>query len=218
MASHSTEELTTLQYWLANEDVYTSDYVRKWLERTPPERAADTLASIAQYAQPESHSFWWMMFHGLTTMLTTAEIISENSPAGRKMGVRAAMLMANLHDPRACAPLVRVFETHWFWEGKYQAAIETALLRLLADPESVLNGSLSHSDLRELAARIWRTGNHRQELSSRRSDLLIAALHRLKPIVEESDTTLLKSLASAKTLLPQRRKVQEAAASLLKEC
>lgn len=209
------DELSTLQYWLANEDVYTSAYVRKWLERTPPDEAADTLASIARYARPEPHSLLWMLFHGLTATLTTAEIISENSPAGRKAGIRAAILLASLNDSRALPPLARVFETHWFWESKYQAAIEGALLRLLTEVPGDTDLRPYREDLLQVAGRIWQVGGGRAELSARRADLLIALLQRLAPITGEAEAALLKTIVSAEARTPQRSRVKEAAAKLL---
>jgi hypothetical protein len=168
------EELSTLQYWLANEDVYTSAYVLKWLERTPGDVAADMLAVIAKNARPESRSLWWMMFHGLASMLTTAEIISENSPAGRKAGIRAAMLLAHRGDLRALAPLVRVFEPHWFWRSKYQDSIEASLLHLLSHAPEETDWTPYRTDLRTLAEAIRRSGRKQQKLSVRQSDLLTA--------------------------------------------
>ena len=208
------EELNTLRYWLANEDIYTSAYVRKWLERTPREAAVDTLAEMARTARPESHSLLRMMFHALTAMLTTAEIISDNSPAGRKAGIRAAMLLAGMNDPRALPPLARVLETHWFWEGKYQAAIEAALLRLLADVPETLDLSPYRTDLRKIVEDLLQFGHGKQEISSRRADLLIAALKRLAPIAEETDFSLLQKIASAQVRTPQRTRVKEAASAL----
>ncbi len=209
------EERSTLQYWLANEDVYTSAYVRKWLERTPPEEVADTLAQIAEYAHPESRSFFSMFFHGLISMLTTAEIISEKSPAGRKIGIRSAMLLANLNDPRALAPLVRVFETHWFWRGKYQSAIEAALLHLLAGAPEGLDWTPYRADLRAVAENIQQISKGRQELTVRQANLLIGALRHMATVAGETEISLLKTIAFAEARTPLRIRVKEAAEALL---
>jgi hypothetical protein len=213
-AERRAEELSTLKYWLANEDVYTSNYVRKWLERTPSKEAADTLDTIAQYAGPEPHSLWWMLFHGLTAMLTTAEIISEKSPAGRKAGIRAATLLAGLHDPRALPLLIRAFETHWFWEGKYQVAIESALLRFFSEAPADLDLTPYREHLQKLADRIWQIGRGRTELTSRKADLLIALLHRLAPMNGEAVTALLQTIVTSEARTPQRNRVKLAAIAL----
>lgn len=216
-AQKRAEERTTLQYWLANEDVYTSAWVRKWLERTPPQEAADTLAVIAEYANPEPHSLVRMYLHGLIAMLTTAEIISENSPAGRKSGIRAALLLSSKNDLRALAPLVRVFERHWFWKGKYQDAIEGALLHLVSQGPEGADWASHRVALRTLAEAIPHIGNGRQELSARQADLLIAVLQRLAAMADADTGAVLQTIASAEARTPQRVRVQEEARRLAGE-
>jgi hypothetical protein len=205
------EELSTLKYWLANEDLYTSAYVRKWLERTSPQVAAATLAEISEYAQQEPHSIVWMLIHGLTAMLTTAEIISEKSPAGRKVGIRAAMLLAGLGDLRAIRPLTRTFEYHWFWEGKYQASIEATLLRLVAEAPADEDLIAYRDDLLALANRIWQAGSGRADLSPRRADLLIAVLRRLAGAGGQAEEALRIAIRTADVTAEQRFKVKETA-------
>lgn len=209
------EDLRTLLYWLANEDIYTSPYVRNWLKRTPREEAADVLAHISEYAQPESRSFFHQGFLGLLMMFTTAEVVTKKSPAGRKAGTRAAMLLANRNDLRSLAPLVRVFEPDWFWAGKYQAAIETALLQLLSEAEGQPEIRAHAEDLRNLANRIWRSGPRRADLSPRLTDLLLATLRLLKEIDGETDLALLKSLTEAKATQPNRARIKATATELL---
>src|SRR5581483_9917628 len=85
------DKLQLLLYWLANEDIYTSPYVRNWLKRTPRDEAADILARIADYAQPESRSIVNMLVLGLVMMFTTSQVVLPKSPAGRKAGIRAAL-------------------------------------------------------------------------------------------------------------------------------
>jgi len=216
-AQRRSEERTTLQYWFANEDVYTSAYVRKWLERTPPDEVGDVLAAIAQYARPEPHSLLWMVFHALTAMLTTAEIISEKSPAGRKSGIRAAMLLATRDDLRALGPLVRVFETHGFWKGKYQDGIETALLHLLSRAPEETDWTPYRTDIRTLADAIRQIGRGRQELSARQTDLLIVALQRLASVTDADTTALLQTIASTEARTPHRTRIQDAARKILSD-
>ncbi|MCW3052163.1 MAG: hypothetical protein JWN14_1333 [Chthonomonadales bacterium] len=214
-AQRRSEERTTLQYWFANEDVYTSAYVRKWLERTPSDEVGDVLAAIAQYAHPEPHSLLWMAFHALTAMLTTAEIISEKSPAGRKSGIRAAMLLANRNDLRALGPLVHVFEPHWFWKGRYQEAIEAALLHLLSHAPEETEWTPYRADLRTLAEAIRQIGRGRQELSARQADLLIISLKRLASAADADTTILLQTIASTEARTPHRARVQDEARKIL---
>jgi hypothetical protein len=213
------DQLKTLRYWLATEDIYTSTYVREWLERTPLEEAAGILAGIAEYAQPEPHSFWYMFSRGFTMMFTTSEIISDRSPAGRKAGIRAALLLADMDDPNCLPPLARAFETQAFWEGKYQEAIEEALIRFLSDADGRPDIAPFAADINNLALRIWQSGGGRKELSPRRANLLIAALHCLKGIAGESEivllSLLLRLIAATRTSTPNRARVQEAAIALL---
>jgi len=155
-----------------------------------------------------------MVFHALTAMLTTAEIISEKSPAGRKSGIRAAMLLANLGDLRALAPLVRAFESHWFWKGKYQEGIEAALLHLLSQTPDTTDWTPYRSDLRTLAEAIRQIGRGHQELSARQADLLIIALKRLASAKDAETAALLHTVASTDTRTPHRARVREEATRL----
>jgi hypothetical protein len=219
------DQLKTLRYWLATEDIYTSTYVREWLERTPVEEAADVLARIAENAQPEPHSLWYMFSRGFTMMFTTSEIISDKSPAGRKAGIRAALLLADMDDPRCLPPLARAFETTAFWEGKYQEAIEETLLRFLSEaverPDIVqfdgdaTSMALQFLSLRLLAVQIWQSGRGRKELSTRRANLLIATIQCQNVFNEALDGKLIGSIIEAKAATPNRDRVKQAAIALL---
>jgi hypothetical protein len=208
------ERLHKLLYWLANEDVYTSDYVRGWLERTPPEQAADDLFLIARLAQPEPHSIWYAFLRATIMVLATADSVSELSPAGRKAGLRAALLLAKRGDTRAIAPLARVFETEGMWKGRYQDAIEAALLQLLSGGEGQSGIHEYAEALRGLAAQIWRSSRGK-DLPPRLADLLIAALRRLSIEGAPEDITLFKSIASQRTTTPNWARVQQTASSLV---
>ena len=209
------EHLRTLHYWLANEDVYTSDYVRNWLTRTPPRQAMDTLARIAENARPEPHSMLYAIFRGMLMIFTTSETVSETGPAGRKAGLRAALLLAQHGDVRCIAPLVRVFETGWLWPGKYQEDIETALTRFLSASGDQPEVRRYADDLRRLAERLWRSGGGRRELPEPHALLLIAILNSLRHGAEESDIALLRSIAGARPARPHRARVTAAASALL---
>jgi hypothetical protein len=208
------EELTTLRYWLANEDVYMSSYVRGWLERTPPAEAADVLAGVSESAQPEPHSLWWTIFRGLILTFATSEGVSKNSPAARKVGTRAALLLARMDDPRAIPPLVRVFEAEPGRAGKYQGEVERELTRLLSHP---IPGPLSREQaeaVEELAERIWSSGRGRRDLSSERADMLIAALSRLSETGAEAERAILHAIATSESGSPNRTRVATAARKL----
>jgi hypothetical protein len=209
------ERLRTLNYWLATEDVYTSDYVRNWLKRTPPHEAMNVLARIAENASPEPHSVLYSAYRGCLMIFTTSEAVSEKGPAGRKAGVRAALLLAQHNDARCLPPLIRVFETHWLWIGKYQEDIEAALLRFLRDAGDRPEIRRYTGELRRLAERLWRIGGGRRELSARHADLLEAILHSLRHDAEEPDLALLRTLAASRATSPNRSRVCAAAAALL---
>ena len=150
-------------------------------------------------------------------MLTTAEIISVNSPAGRKSGIRAALLLANLNDARCLMPLVTVFEMHWFWEGKYQQIIESALLRFLSKDDDSLDWEMHIETLQSLVEHIWLSGNAKQDLSVRRTDLLAAALQPMKLTPESArsaDSLFLQKIVAG-VRMPQRRRAAMAAQALL---
>ena len=108
-----------LRYWLVNEDWYMSRHTREWLERTPPDEAADLLARIAQDANPEPRSAWSMFLTGIASSgFSPSNAIAGKGPDERKAGTRAALMLANLNDARCVAPLVRVFETNGLWQNK----------------------------------------------------------------------------------------------------
>ncbi len=210
------KRLHKLLYWLANEDVYTSDYVRGWLERMPPREVADDLLLIATYAQPEPHSLWHAIWRGVIMLLATTDSVSETGPAGRKAGTRAALLLANRNDPHAVAPLVRVFEPQGMWTGRYQNAIEAALHRLLSNPVRQ-SEVLEYADaLRTLIAKIRRSAG-KTDLSSSLADLLIAALRHLRTASAEQDAALLNSIAAEQTTKPNLARVQRAAIVLRRQ-
>jgi hypothetical protein len=217
VTDRNAQELVDLRHWLANEDVYTSNQVRNWLQHNTPARAANVLAMIAANARPEPHSILYMILRGLAMVFTTSEAVSEHGPAGRKAAKRAAMLLANLHDPRCLRPLVRVFETSWFWEGSNQDLVEAALFRFLTGAEGNSDLSQYSDEIRSLASRVWNAGGGRRELTPTRADLLIAAMKRLKEIGTGPDLNLLASVATAKTNRPNRARVIAAARSLLEQ-
>lgn len=205
----------TLVYWLANEDVYTSPYVRNWLKSTPPIEVADMLADIARNARPETISLGDMIMQGVLMMFTTSAIISEKSPSGRKAGTRAAILLANRKDFRSLPPLVRVFETRWFWAGKYQETIEKSLLHLLDGAADLPKIRQYARELRKLAEIIWDSGHRRRELSRSLTSLMLKILPCLALVGETPDLELLKSIASSRAATAHRKQVKDAAAALL---
>ncbi len=212
------DQLQILRRWLANEDIYTSEVVRDWLQRTQPHEAADSLARIAETAYPDPHTLGFLLFHGYMTVFTTSEIVTPRSPAGRRAGVRAALLLAKQNDARCLLPLIRVFETYWFWEGKYQEDIESALLQFLTDAADSPEIIPCTADIVDLVRRNWKSGGGHRELSSRRTDLLIAALQCLKATANQPESPsrkLIHSIARTKARTPNRRRASEFAAALL---
>ncbi len=202
------DEIETLRYWLANEDVYTSPYVRNWLERTPIAYAADALAQIASQAQPDSRTPWSLLSRGFRAMFTASEIITEKSPAGRKAGVRAAMLLANLGDVGCLAPLSRVFEPNWYWAGRYQKAIETCLLRFLARELNPEERNDNCQSLLRLAELLWSTGGARADLSEEHTQLLQVLMRQLPSPGTDASDSLKSTIAASRTTKPNRMRVK----------
>jgi len=202
-----------LRYWLANEDWYMSQYTRRWLERTPPEAAANTLAAIAEGAEAEPRTGW----PAVATALAASGFFPSDAIAGgkvqaRKAGTRAALMLADLNDPRALAPLIRVFG-----QGKYQEQVEAALTRLLI-------GAVSHpaslpphvAALRGLAERVWSVGDGK-DLPTASAALLGAVLRALRAAGGEADLAVIRRIAAAAASArqPNRARMKQAAASLL---
>lgn len=191
-----------------------SRYTREWLERTPPDQAAEALARIAERAQAEPHS----LVNQFVGMLTAAFATSPNLEGGRvarRVGTRAALALASLDDARSIPPLVRVFEPKPLWQGKYQELVEKALAALLSQLVGRPKLHPYADDLRKLVQRIWNTGRPAQNLSEGVVEVLIAALRCLHALGEPSDLTLLQSIAAGAETNPGRRRVQEAVQALL---
>lgn len=206
-----------LRYWLANEDWDMSRFTRRWLERTPPGEAADTLAEIAEGARPEPGSLLYRL------VLVVALSGFANSVAGvaeRKAGIRAALLLANLGDDRCVAPLVRVFDPYGFWQSRYEAQIERALTRFLAAAADGGGDAGRHAaDVRLLVERAWR-GGRGGDLRGSIAELLLAAVHYLRVARgAEGDDALLRGIAGASLPNPEhqpnRARVRDAAFAAL---
>ena len=214
VASQPDQLYVRLRFWLASEDIYTSPFVSHWLERTPKQRAADVLAEVSIHAGKEPRALIPMMLSAYMMAFSTSEVVTDKSPAGRKSGVRAAMLLANLEDPRCIAPLVRVFEPHWYWAGKYQETIEKALLKYLNGEAAQNDPGLAGfaPDLQRLIERIWRSGGGRRDLTPRLADLAVAALQTLNQTDPNAAKTISAMLSTSRSNLPNRSRVRAAVA------
>jgi hypothetical protein len=208
-----------IRYWLANEDWYLSAYTRAWLERTPPDVAADILAQIAEDADLEARSSWsvFLMIFAVAGF-SPSNAIAGKHPDDRKAGIRAALLLAGMEDARSIAPLVRVYETDPLRQSKYQERIEPALTRVLNHVLSAANDHEIHQyadDVRHLTSRAWGFGGGRRELPMGTTDLLLTALRWLGRSRTEADTRLLRLIAASQGRMPNRVRVKEAANALL---
>ena len=198
-----------VRYWLANEDRYMSGYVRNYLETTPFSEASDDLALIATSAGCEPHSLLNALLGGFLKVFTTAESVNERSPAGRKAGIRAALLLAHRQDPRCLAPLVRSLELGIFWAGAHQRRMEEALILFLESSPEAMDLTPYSQTLSDLAKRIWRSRSLRKDLSGERISLLLLSLDWLKRIGGEKDWDLPVEIASAKTSQLGRKQAQD---------
>lgn len=204
-----------LRYWLANEDWYPSQYTRQWLERTPAEEAADTLAHVAEDAQPEPRAFWSVAITFLSIAgLTTSDGIAGSGPGARKAGTRAALLLIERDDPRGVAPLARVFSTDGILQSKYQEQIEQALTVFLSRNEAQAKDAPYLADLRTLAHRLWQVGSLR-DLSQARADLLLVLLRFLQTAGGEANQAVLQSITGTTVKTANRLRVRTAVAEML---
>ncbi|MES2459931.1 MAG: hypothetical protein V4671_05050 [Armatimonadota bacterium] len=210
---------TDLRYWLANEDWYMSRYTREWLERTPPEIAADTLAAIAEDAVAEPRAPWAIVATVVASAgLATSDGIGGKGPGSRKAGTRAALILAERGDSRAIPPLVRVFSTGGFLQSKYQSQIETALAKLLESADAPSGLPTYAGDIRTLAECIWQSGE-RQDLSPAHADLLLAAIRTLDAIGGPAELAIIRAIAESTAgnvaRQPQRARVKAVAENLI---
>jgi hypothetical protein len=219
-AENATEQAAgDIRYWLANEDWYPSAYTRAWLERTPPDVAADILAQIAEDADLEARSSWsiFLMIFAVAGF-SPSNAIAGKHPDDLKAGIRAALLLAGMNDARAIPPLVRVYETDSLRQSKYQEKIEPALTRVLNHVLSAANDHEIHQyadDIRQLTARAWGFGGGRRELPPGTTELLLTALRWLGRSRTEGDARLLRFIAASQGRKPNRIRVKEVTDGLL---
>ncbi len=184
------------------------------MEREPRKEVAEMLTKIANVANHEPHTLWTLLFNSFVGVFTTSEVVTEHSPAGRKAGIRAALLLASWNDPRSLKPLALAFETDWFWQGSYQDAIETALHRFLSNPDNH-DLEIQSEPLRILAQRVWRSGGVGRELAPRRADIIQYILKILSKMDEPANVKLIQAIAVSKARTPNRSRVKAAASRLL---
>ncbi len=204
-----------VRYWLANEDRYMSGYVRKYLETTPFDEASNDLELIASSAGREPHSLFDALLGGFLQVFTTAESVNESSPAGRKAGIRAALLLAHRQDPRCLSPLVRSLELGIFWAGAHQRRMEEALILFLESSPKAIGLTPYSKTLNDLVKLIWRSRSLRNDLSKKRISLLLLSSDWLKRIGGVKGRELLVEIATAKTSQHGRRQAQDHINSLL---
>ena len=205
-----------LRYWLANEDWYMSRYTREWLDRTPADTAANTLAEIAEDAVAEPRAPWAVVATIVASAgLATSDGIGGKGPGARKAGTRAALILADMQDGRAIPALIRVFSTGGFLQSKYQDQIETALTKYFSTEENGPEVARHAGDIRLLVERIWQSGE-RQDLTTSLADLLVAALHSLQSLGGWENvrvvTTIRETALANATRQPNRVRVQAACA------
>jgi hypothetical protein len=199
-----TETEETLRYWLAQEDWYPSRYTQNFLNTNPADVANETLARIAEDAQPEPHSYGALLY---TAFATIGFMPSAGGKVlRRKSGVRAALLLAERNDGRCVPALIRVFETEAVWQNKYQEQIVTGLTRYLAKTTDDGNTVSYTEEVAELIARIW---NHAQkrDLSPSLARLLLSAASYLR--APGANHAILRTIAESEPPRPIRREVRD---------
>jgi hypothetical protein len=204
-------ETDELRYWLANEDWYTSQYTRRWLDKTPPEQAANVLAHIAEGADAEPRAGWGAVVTAMANSgFFPSDAIAGGKPQARKAGTRAALLLAEKGDPRCVAPLLRVYG-----QGKYAEQVRSALTGFLAgvpDPAAVRPCVPA---LRALAEQVWQYGGTARDLAPADAALLVAVLRCLNPAADPADAALARSFVPAQPARqPNRARVAAQAAAV----
>lgn len=199
-----------LRRWLIHEDVYLSRHTREWLKTTPPEVAADMLARIAQDAALESAHPVALFLRGFVLAgFTPSMAILGGSVYDRRAGIRAAILLGRLGDPRAIEPLSRLWTDNRIIKSKYHNDFEAILIHLLRHitPEEIV----PYADaLYDLLRRIWKSRPYR-DLTASETELLLAGLGAL-PAAARTENAALRSLLNASAAAqPNRKRIQEAA-------
>ena len=215
MNSSDTTNISRLRHLLALEDWYMSDATREWLAQTPPEQAVNILARIADEAQPEPHSLLPQVAGGFAAVFATSENVGIGGVVSRRVGTRAALMLADMGDVRCLPPLLRVFETSATWQGKYQELVETTLTRFLAGAVGRSDLRNYDNDLRKLVERVWNMGRGASELSTNLTELLLAALSCLRALRGPHNLAVIRAIAGVPGTNSNRLKVKETAQKLL---
>ncbi|MDX1931182.1 MAG: hypothetical protein SFU56_01115 [Capsulimonadales bacterium] len=204
-----------LRYWFNIEDWYPSTYTKNFLARTPREDASDLLAHIAQDAECQTPTVWWVVLMAfLASGFSTSTGVAGRKITDKRAGIRAALHLSTLDDPRAIAPLARVWQTDSWKKSKYQDEVETALIRLFERTRATDYAHGYSPDVTELVYRAWKADRW-HDLSNRRTDLLLAALHYLGGRSEEEERAAIRFIADQKTQRPNRTLVRDTARELL---
>ncbi len=204
-----------LRHWLSIEDWYPSAYTRSFLERTPKEEAADLLAHIAQDADCETPTLWWAIIMAfMASGFTTSAGVMGRRSTDIKAGIRAALLLASLNDPRSIAPLARVWQSVSWKQSKYQDDVEAALIRMLRFASESGYPYRYSPDVSHLVSRIWEA-HPRGDLTMKQTDLLLAALHYLAAQDEEENHAAVEYVTNQAAKGANRILVRDTARTLL---
>ena len=207
MSVPATETESQLRRWFVHEDIYLSAFTRQWLERTPPDEAADLLAHIAQDAQLEGLSLLALLARSFALAgFSPSLAIAGGGVYARKAGIRAALLLASLNDARALTPLARLWSVNPLNQSKYHDKIEWSLVVLLSDDFTPDELRLHVPAVADLARRVWNVGLPRRDLTPQRAALIRAALTS----VARTDANAAHSLADFLTATPSPRKTRAA--------
>ena len=170
-----------LRHWLEVEEWYMSSHTREWLARTPPHEAAETLARIAEGAEREPNTAWSAIATNIAMSgFSPGSAIAGPGPGIRKAGVRAALMLEKMGDPRSVAPLARSFAAPGNRQSPYQQVIEEALARALrhAHAEATALPPDARADVRDLIGRAW-SARPGRDLSPAHAAIVDAALRLL---------------------------------------
>ncbi|MDX1931181.1 MAG: hypothetical protein SFU56_01110 [Capsulimonadales bacterium] len=230
-----------IRSWLASDSAASKRHLRLRKESSPPEQWRRLLIGIGQEAGPVTDTGWLvagilllivaLVFHNLCqsnwgafSFVTYAGayaffpvVLLNHRGDRRRVGTRAAILLALEEDVRAAPLLANAWYPGPCYDAELRFKTEEALLYLLnAAPTEAVTFSTDLKPVAKMADRLWHAVPARRDLPDDYADLLLAVLRYLHRSDSATGRETLDRFAESETTpdLGNRHAVRETARAL----